>query len=153
MKRLLSVVLLLSFISFGSSGQQYPEIPLERLLPESQQEQMGLRKLTEEERDKLRVFIIEMFFQGVEEGRKEASPSRQAQIVESRVDGTFNGWDGDTIVVLVNGQVWQQSEYHYEYGYEYRPEVLVYRSGGGYKMWIVGTDEPVGVMQLVARGS
>ena len=153
MRRLLSLLLLLSFISFESSGQQYPGIPLETLLPESQQEQMGLRNLTDEEREKLRIFIIDLFLRGVEEGRKEAPPSRQAQIVESRVDGTFNGWDGDTIVVLVNGQAWQQSEYHYEYGYEYRPEVLVYRSGGGYKMWIFGTDEPVGVMQLVARES
>ena len=114
---------------------------------------MGLPKLTESEREELRVFIIDMFLRGVEEGRKEAPPSRLSQIVESRVDGTFNGWDGDTIVVLVNGQVWQQSEYHYDYDYAYRPEVLVYRSGSGYKMWVLGTDEPVGVKQLVVRDS
>ena len=92
-----------------------------------------------------------MYIRGVEEGSKEAAPSRFAQIVESRIDGTFNGWDGDTTVVLINGQVWQQSEYHNDYHYAYRPDVLVYRSGRGYKMWIVGTDEPVGVKQLIAR--
>ena len=151
MKRLLSFFVVFAVISLDSSGQQYPDIPLERLLPASQQEEMGLRKLTENERDEIRVFIIDMYLRGVEEGRKEAPPSRLAQIVESRIDGTFNGWDGDTIVVLVNGQVWQQSEYHYDYHYAYRPDVLVYRSGNGYKMWIVGTDEPVGVKQLIAR--
>ncbi len=29
--------------------------------------------------------------------------------------GTFNGWDGETIFNLDNGQVWQQSQYDYMY--------------------------------------
>ena len=112
---------------------------------------MGLHKLTETERDEIRVLIIDMFLRGIEEGKKEAAPSRYAQVVESRIDGTFKGWRRDTIVVLVNGQVWQQSEYHFELSILLRPEVLVYRSGTGYKMWVFGTDEPVGVTQLTPR--
>jgi len=31
------------------------------------------------------------------------------------VDGSWSGWDGDTILQLTDGSVWRQDEYHYEY--------------------------------------
>jgi hypothetical protein len=40
-----------------------------------------------------------------------------------RVDGSWNGWSGDTIVELSDGTFWQQAEYLYEYRYAYRPSV------------------------------
>lgn len=69
-------------------------------------------------------------------------------VIETQVDGEFNGWEGETIVKLTNGQVWRQSEYHYFYHYAYRPKVVVYRSGGGYKMQVEGVDQAVGVELL-----
>jgi hypothetical protein len=41
------------------------------------------------------------------------------------VDGSWEGWSGDTIVQLTDGSVWRQDEYHYEYHYAYRPAVTV----------------------------
>jgi hypothetical protein len=41
------------------------------------------------------------------------------------VDGSWEGWSGDTIVHLTDGSVWRQDEYHYEYHYAYRPAVTV----------------------------
>ena len=35
----------------------------------------------------------------------------------SRIDGIFEGWRGDTIVKLKNGQFWQQAIYSYNYDY------------------------------------
>ena len=69
-------------------------------------------------------------------------------VIESQINGAFSGWDGDTIVKLMNGQIWQQSEYHYEYHYAYMPEVLIYSSGGGYKMKVEDLDEAVAVRRL-----
>lgn len=69
-------------------------------------------------------------------------------IIESNIDGTFNGWSGDTIVKLTNGQIWQQQEYYYEYSYAYRPDVLIYQASGRYKMKVEGTDQAVGVIRL-----
>jgi hypothetical protein len=69
-------------------------------------------------------------------------------VIESNVDGTFNGWDGSTIIKLSNGQTFQQSEYYYKYDYAYRPSVVVYKSYGTFKMWVTGIDKPVGVKQL-----
>ena len=34
-----------------------------------------------------------------------------ANVIESRIDGEFTGWSGDTIFKLRNGQIWQQSSY------------------------------------------
>ena len=47
-------------------------------------------------------------------------------VIESRIDGDFNGWDKDKVYKLENGDVWQQSSYHYEYKYAYNPEVIIY---------------------------
>ena len=48
----------------------------------------------------------------------------------------------------MNGQVWEQAEYHYHYHYSFMPDVLIYESGGGYKMKVEGVDEAVGVRRL-----
>ena len=80
-------------------------------------------------------------------GRSRTIPTTPS-VIESEVDGSFEGWKGETIVKLANGQIWQQTEYHYEYDYAYRPEVLVFKSRLGYKMWVEGIDEPVRVQRL-----
>lgn len=69
-------------------------------------------------------------------------------VIESKVDGEFEGWDGETIVKLANGQIWQQTEYHYHYHYTYMPEVLVFKSGSVYKMKVEGIKKAVRVKRL-----
>jgi len=68
--------------------------------------------------------------------------------IESKVDGEFNGWEGETIVKLMNGQIWQQTEYYYHYHYAYMPDVLIYNSGGNWKMKVEGVDKAVRVQKL-----
>ena len=68
--------------------------------------------------------------------------------VESRVDGEFNGWTGETIVKLRNGQIWQQRRHYYFYRYAYAPNVIVYPSDGVMKMKVEGVDEAVPVRLL-----
>ena len=57
-----------------------------------------------------------------------------SEVIETQIDGTFNGWTGDTVFKLSNGQIWQQSSYDYTYHYAYRPEVLIFPSSGRCKM-------------------
>lgn len=68
-------------------------------------------------------------------------------MIQSQIDGEFNGWDGDTVVKLVNGQVWQQSEYWYHYHYAYMPRVTI-TNEGGYKMTIAGVPRAIRVERL-----
>ncbi len=68
--------------------------------------------------------------------------------IETQIDGTFEGWQGETIFKLTNGQIWQQSSYAYTYHYAYRPEVLIYSGGGGCKMKVDGVSDSISVKRL-----
>ena len=68
--------------------------------------------------------------------------------IESVIDGTFEGFEGETIVKLINGQIWQQTEYYYYYWYAFMPEVLIYKDGSNYKMKVDGIDKSIRVMRL-----
>lgn len=69
-------------------------------------------------------------------------------IIESRIDGDFNGWGGETIYKLQNGQVWQQSSYYYYYHYSYSPKAIIYKSNGQYFMQVEGVDKDVQVTRV-----
>jgi hypothetical protein len=68
--------------------------------------------------------------------------------IESRIDGTFEGWDGETIFKLKNGQIWQQASYSYHYHYAYQPKVLIYKSSGGWKMKVGNIKQSITVKQI-----
>lgn len=71
-----------------------------------------------------------------------------AGVIETRIDGDFEGWDGETIFKLANGQIWQQAAYAYHYHYAYSPAVLIYSSGGTAKMKVEGVSETIAVRRL-----
>jgi hypothetical protein len=80
--------------------------------------------------------------------KKARGDDAHPTLIESQIDGDFEGWEGETIIKLINGQIWQQSEYYYEYYYSFMPDVLIYSSGGQYKMKVDGVDEAVEVVRL-----
>lgn len=61
-----------------------------------------------------------------------------------RIDGTWQGWSGDTIVQLTDGSVWRQDEYRYEYRYSYRPKVRIEQR----RMMVDGMQRAVRVRRL-----
>ncbi|CAA9293331.1 MAG: hypothetical protein AVDCRST_MAG77-4951 [uncultured Chloroflexi bacterium] len=69
-------------------------------------------------------------------------------VIETRMAGEFNGWEGETVFVLDNGQVWQQASYAYHYRYAYRPKVLIYPSGGVWRMQVEGVSSSIAVQRL-----
>jgi hypothetical protein len=75
------------------------------------------------------------------------TPSNET-VIESQIDGDFNGFEGETIIKLMNGQIWQQSEYWYHYHYAFMPKVLIYKSSGNYKIKVDGVDKSIGVVRL-----
>ncbi len=133
---------------------------LDRLISIERQKALGLDKLSPQQRAGVVRLLLEAYQQGLQEAQRPAaaiSPSttqvppnasRTSLVIETQIDGDFEGWEGETIVKLMNGQIWQQTEYHYTYHYAFMPEVLIYRSGGGWKMKVDGVDKAVGVEQL-----
>ncbi|EPW2952123.1 hypothetical protein ACXHAC_001136 [Pseudomonas aeruginosa] len=82
------------------------------------------------------------------DGQNQVVPIRQIfDVVESQINGDFNGWEGETAYQLTNGQIWKQSSYSYEYTYSYMPEVLIYNTGSGYKMQVEGTIADVALIK------
>jgi len=69
-------------------------------------------------------------------------------VIESRIDGEFEGWDGETIFKLENGQIWQQASYSYRYHYAYRPKVIIFKTGTRYKMKVEGIEDTIYVQRL-----
>jgi hypothetical protein len=68
--------------------------------------------------------------------------------IESSISGDFNGWEGETIFKLNNGQIWQQAEYDYEYNYDYNPEATIYETSAGCRMKVEGEEETVLVKRI-----
>lgn len=69
-------------------------------------------------------------------------------VIETQISGSFNGWDGETVFKLMNGQIWQQISYAYHYHYAYMPGVLIYPSGSGCTMKVEGVDDTISVRRL-----
>jgi hypothetical protein len=68
--------------------------------------------------------------------------------VESTIKGDFEGWEGETIFQLDNGQIWQQAEYDYMYSYQYRPDVTIYQTRGGCQMKVEDEEETIIVKKI-----
>jgi hypothetical protein len=129
---------------------------LDQLVPSDRQKQLGFDKLTPQQRAEVVRLLQEVYQIGVQEGKKGVLASQSKgktgpavpSVIETQIDGDFEGWEGETIVKLMNGQLWQQTEYYYHYHYAFMPEVIIYHSGGGYKMKVDGIDKAVGVKRL-----
>lgn len=77
-------------------------------------------------------------------GRTEAVRVKQITgVIESQIDDAFEGWQGESEYKLVNGQVWKQRAYKYEYKYAYRPHVVIYDAAGGKVMDVEGSKAVV----------
>lgn len=64
--------------------------------------------------------------------------------MNARINGSWTGWSGNTIVELTNGSVWEQVEYYYQYRYSYHPEVIVAVD----RMQVEGMNRAVRVRRL-----
>ena len=78
----------------------------------------------------------------------KGAQSNESNIIESSIDGDWNGWDGDTIVKLTNGDIWQQVGLNLSLSLGIGNEVLIYKKNGIWHMQVEGEDEAVAVMKL-----
>lgn len=78
------------------------------------------------------------------EGMSRAVRVRRISASRATVNGEWRGWYGKTVVELTDGTRWQPAEYHYEYHYAYRPDVLLFDD----KMLVDDMDEAVRVRRL-----
>ena len=152
--RFLLVSVLMLVVS--TAGAQARVVGLDELVPLDRQHQIGVHRLSAAEKLELAELIQEVYRLGIAQGRASGAPISATEptrpvmpsVIESQVDGEFEGWEGETIVKLANGQIWQQSEYYYHYHYAFMPKVLIYRSGSVFKMKVDGVVRSVQVDRL-----
>ena len=68
--------------------------------------------------------------------------------IESNIDGEWNGWNGDTIVRLTNGQIWEQYGLHLSLSLGLGNDVFLFQKSGTWYMQVDGEDEAVAVIRL-----
>jgi hypothetical protein len=122
------------------------------LMTPSQFDAAGLRKLSPAELRALNAWLVTYTTTVAHIASRgsvtAAAPPTADATIETRIDGEFSGWEGETVFRLANGQIWQQASYNYLYHYAYSPSVLIYRSGAEYRMRVDGVDQTIAVRQL-----
>ena len=106
----------------------------------------GLSKLSPEELQKLNAWL-----QGYRDVTEKAATKKatavaartKLDLLVSRVDGTFNGLTGRTVIHLEDGTVWKQAnaEDRYRPKVTDHPAAVVIHGVFGYKMQVEGTQE------------
>src|SRR5438093_777517 len=135
------------FICTRSSGAAPQEMSgsIQQMMTPEEFRAAGLNKLSPDELEKLDAWL-----QGYRQVTEKKATARAAKVertkmdlLVSRVDGTFDGLTGRTVIRLEDGTVWKQANADDRY----RPKVTDHPAAAvihgifGYKMQIEGTQE------------
>jgi hypothetical protein len=124
---------------------QEAEASVQQMMTPEEFRAAGLNKLSPEERQKLDAWL-----QGYRETTEKKTEKKVKQSffkfgepMLSRVDGSFSGLRGNTVIKLEDGTVWRQanSDDHYGASPIEHPGAMVVHTGFGYKMRIQGVPE------------
>jgi hypothetical protein len=148
-RTVLLIVALPFLLSLSAYSQQVssPILDVQNLMSAKEFHEAGLEKLTPEEMKKLNAWLAQYalrLYSAASTPKAGTAPS----VIESVIEGEFEGWSGETIFKLDNGQIWQQASYSYTYHYAYRPKVLVYKSESAYQMKVDGVEGTIQVKRL-----
>ncbi len=83
-------------------------------------------------------------------GHEMLSPTerKEPERIETRILGSFTGWNGNTLFKLENGQIWKQADSSvYETKLE-NPQVVIKRLGFGYLLTLSGHGATVFVARV-----
>jgi hypothetical protein len=122
---------------------------IEQMMTSGEFKAAGLNKLSPDELQKLNAWL--QGYREVAEKTAEKKATARASKVEhakmdllvSRVDGTFNGLTGRTVIRLEDGTVWKQAnaDDRYRPRVTDHPGAVVIHGIFGYKMQVEGTQE------------
>src|SRR6266446_5818104 len=156
MKKLPLLVLSLSVIALTAKQANEFNLRIEQVMTSQELVNTGVSNLTTLQRRALDAWLNRYTGRVVAVASKTSSERYSPPVlsshcdpaIESTIAGDFNGWEGETIFKLDNGEIWQQAEYAYMYSYSYRPEVTIYHTGGGCRMKVEDEDETILVKRI-----
>jgi hypothetical protein len=147
-KLLIFSFILILFFLFGFNEITKNEIfsqdfSIKNLMNASEFNNCGLNKLNSKELENLNNWLFSFMLSVI------TNSNNSGDVIESSIDGDFEGWDGDTIFKLTNGQIWEQVSYDYEYHYAFMPEVTIIRTRNNrYKMMVEGMSGSIYVERI-----
>ncbi len=132
------------------------QMKIEQVMTPKELQDTGIATLTAPQRqalnDWLNRYSLKLLLAASQQERTtpESRPVRSscAPAIESTISGEIEGWDGETMFKLDNGQIWQQAEYDYTYFYAYRPDVTIYQTSAGCRMKVEDETETVLVKRI-----
>ena len=164
MKSFLSLLLIAAFSLPLLAADELPSI--EDLMTEDELRATGVDDLSARQIEALNEWLVRFRDGEISEAIAEAPsaaetpgssqavsdvypPPRERTIIESRIDGEFNGWTGRTRFTLQNGQIWEQRR-----GRRWKitldnPEVRLSQNFmGAWEMEVVSEGRSIGVRRL-----
>jgi hypothetical protein len=143
---LVGLCVIFGFAQPAGAAREEPPGSIQQMMTPEEFKAAGLNKLSPEELQRLDAWL--QGYRQVAEQAGEKKGSARAEhtkmdLLVSRVDGTFNGLTGRTLIRLEDGTVWKQANADDRY----RPKVTDHPAAAvihgvfGYKMQIEGTQE------------
>jgi hypothetical protein len=139
-------ILSYSTAAFGQATRE-PQLDMRKMMTAQEFEQSGLSKLTRAELDALNAWVGK-FSTHLYRTAQSGGGGGCSTVIETQINGAFEGWSGNTIFKLFNGQIWQQSSYAYTYSYAFMPKVMIYPSGGNCMLKVEGVSDTISVKRI-----
>ena len=128
---------------------------IRKLMTPEEFQAAGLDKLTPQQIEALNRWVVRYTAHEAPEVRRQdevvkaEAAKAEDEGIKTRIAGAFEGWDGDTVFRLQNGQVWKQrleGRWHYRAD---SPEVELHKNLMGFwVLKVVETDKSIGVKRL-----
>ena len=134
------------FAQFAGAAREEPPGSIQQMMTPEEFKAAGLNKLSAEELQKLDAWL-QGYRQVAEQAGEKKGTARaertKMDLIVSRVDGTFNGLTGRTVIRLEDGTVWKQANADDRYRSKVtdHPAAAVIHGIFGYKMQVEGTQE------------
>ena len=135
----------LSSLQPGRAAQEKMSEDIQQIMSPEEFKAAGLNKLSPEELARLNAWL-QGYRQVTEQAAEKKATARASRtkmdVLVSRVDGTFTGLTGRTIIRLEDGTVWKQANADDRYRSKVtdRPAAVVIHGVFGYKMQLEGSQ-------------
>jgi hypothetical protein len=133
----------------SAQGPGTLQLKIERVMTPREMNEAGISTLSGQQRQALDAWL-NRYTQSVLRAALAANNPPEATVtskcspaIETTISGDFQGWEGETVFKLDNGQIWEQAEFAYTYSYSYRPEVTIYHTNSGCRLKVEGENETI----------
>lgn len=127
---------------FVLSAPAQQELSIDQVMSPDELKSTGVSTLSQAQRRELDRWLTRYTYLLLAKKKKSGGCD---PAIETQIDGDFEGWEGETIYKLRNGQIWKQASYHYAYA----PEVTIYSTAGGCAMRVSDDDDqPIPIRRL-----